>query len=304
MVPRSLSLIFLFPFSLLSLPVWAIELAPWSLPSATLGTNRTVRVWLPPGYDAEPRRRFPVVYLHDGQNVFSSAGTNCCFGWGSWEVDRAVERLAAAGRMQPVILVGVDNTRLRLPEYRGPTANPTNDAAFHAYRRFLVEELKPAVDARFRTRRGPEDTALIGSSLGGICSVAIAWEHPDVFGKAASLSGAFWIADRHFLTHTLQPAPRRKPLRLYLDSGVRSFRGGDDDSANTEAVAHILRRLGWRDGHDLLRVTDHGYTTEAQLAATGLRRDKWAEALTSQHNEFYWRERIGNALVFLFPAKR
>src|SRR5687767_9494165 len=90
--------------------------------SRYLGTNRTVRVRLPASYWRDAAQRYPVIYLHDGENVFASAGTNCCFGWGSWEIDKAAARLAAEGRVREVILVGVDNSRVRYQEYRGPTA--------------------------------------------------------------------------------------------------------------------------------------------------------------------------------------
>src|SRR5882762_4017692 len=86
--------------------------------SQFLGGSRTVRVYLPPSYDADSKRRYPVLYLHDGQNVFSSGGANCCFGWGSWDLDKTAETLCAAGRMGEIIMVGVDNSRSRYKEYR------------------------------------------------------------------------------------------------------------------------------------------------------------------------------------------
>ena len=82
-----------------------------SIPSKYLGGSRTVHIYLPPSYEQSPRRRYPVLYLHDGQNVFSSAGTNCCFGWGSWELDKTVDALSAAKQMQEIIMVAVDNSR-------------------------------------------------------------------------------------------------------------------------------------------------------------------------------------------------
>src|ERR1043165_6916644 len=87
--------------------------------SRYLGADRTVRIYLPPSYESKPRRRYPVLYLHDGQNVFSSAGSNCCFGWGSWELDKTVDELCAVGRMREIIMVAVDHSRSRYKEYRG-----------------------------------------------------------------------------------------------------------------------------------------------------------------------------------------
>ncbi len=278
--------------------------------SKHLGTNRTVRIHLPPSYDREPRRRYPVLYLHDGQNVFSAAGPNCCFGWGSWELDRIADSLAASSRMQEIILVAVDNGRVRYSEYRGPiysNARPVKSESpsrFENYAQFLIKELKPRIDREYRTRPAAANTAVMGSSLGGICSLALAWEHPKVFGAAASLSGSYQIEKRNFLEQALRPyQSKRKPLRLYLDSGAIDYTGDDDGRKHTEAVAAELRRIGWKDGANLLHFVDAQPMTEAEMENAGLRRDKWHEARTSQHNEFYWRQRSWRALEFLFPPK-
>jgi hypothetical protein len=116
------------------------------------------------------------------------------------------------------------------------------------------------------------------------------------------MSGAFQVERTNWLASVLRPyrgAP--KPVRLYVDSGVCDFTGGDDGRATTGLVVAELRRIGWRDGVDLQPFTDERPLDEAGLARAGLRRDKWAEAGRSQHNEFYWRQRAWRALVFLFP---
>src|SRR5271165_4726721 len=84
--------------------------------SRFLSGNRTVRIYLPPSYQQELNRRYPVLYLHDGQNVFSFAGTNIAFGWGSWELDKTADELSRSGKMQELILVGVDNSPARFEE--------------------------------------------------------------------------------------------------------------------------------------------------------------------------------------------
>lgn len=264
--------------------------------------ERTVRVYLCPSYAKEPQRRYPVLYLHDGQNVFSSAGTNIAFGWGNWGLDETVDQLCAAGKMQEVILVAVDNSPARYAEYCGAAhgTNTNENTAFENYAAFLIQELKPKIDAQYRTRPGPADTGVMGSSMGGICSVALAWRHPEVFGRAASLSGAFQ-AETNFVKDILRPYQGKpKPARFYLDSGVVDFMGGDDGRKQTEAVVAELRRIGW--GNELKHYVDAQPLTLPELEKTGLRRDKWAEAQTSQHNEFYWRLRSWRALTFLFPA--
>ena len=283
--------------------------------SRFFGTKRTVRIYLPPSYAANARRRYPVLYLHDGQNVFSAAGTNCCFGWGSWEIDKTVDRLVSSKRMREAILIAIDNSRFRYQEYRGPAyeysdeelsalknkpSGANDNSRFDSYASFLIEELKPAIDGEYRTLKRPRDTGLMGSSLGGICSLAIAWDHPEVFGLAASLSGAFQVERTNFIRHVLGTyRGKPKPLRIYLDSGVVDFSGGDDGQKHTARVASELRRIGWKNG--LLHFVDATPLDDVELERNGLRQDKWAEARTSQHNEFYWRIRVWRALTFLFP---
>lgn len=272
--------------------------------SAILGTSRTVRIYLPSSYAEASSRRYPVLYLHDGQNVFSFAGTNVAFGWGSWELDRTADQLSSEGRMREIIMIGIDNSPARLSEYSGRVRNPAaggERTPFEKYAAFLGQELKPQIDRELRTLPDPANTATMGSSMGGICSIALAWEHPEVFGAAASLSGAFLIDGTNFLHTVLRPyGGSSKPLRLYLDSGAADFLGGDDGHALTEAVIAQFRRIGW--SADLLGYFDAQPLALEELKRTGLRQDKWAEAQRSQHNEFYWRVRVWRPLTYLFPA--
>lgn len=280
---------------------------------------RTVRVYLPPSYETEPDRRYPVLYLHDGQNVFSTAGLDCCFGWGNWEMDLTANRLVDEGRMQEIIMVAVDNSRSRYREYRGrlhaestpgkrasrSSASPAPDnLRFDAYANFLIKELKPRIDREYRTLKTPAYTGVMGSSMGGISSLSLAWEYPKTFGLAASLSGAFQLERTNFLRQVLRVYEgKRKPIRIYLDSGVIDYTGDDDGRKHTDAVAAELRRIGWEEGRHLMHFTDLNPVTENEMERLGLRRHKWGEAHVSQHNEFYWRLRAWRALTFLFPVE-
>jgi predicted alpha/beta superfamily hydrolase len=272
--------------------------------STNLAAARTVRIWLPPGYEASGSNRFPVLYLHDGQNVFSSAGPGVAFGWGPWNIDKTAEKLIAEGRMRPTIMVAVDNSPKRFDEYAGPRTNSAARAPFDAYSRFLIDELKPAIDREFRTLPGPKDTAVLGSSMGGLCSVVLAWERPDVFGGAAGLSSSFWVEKRHFLENVLGTySGPKKPVRFYLDSGVKAGRS-DDGRKDTADVAERLKALRYVDGVDLKTFVDDHFFTEAEMAALGYAPDKQKEAGRAQHNEFYWRQRVWRALEFLLPRER
>jgi enterochelin esterase-like enzyme len=177
--------------TLWTLPFWpiaaeaTIELPPLVMPG--LGRSRRARVWLPPGYDGTDLR-FPVLYLHDGQNLAGADAPH-----GGWAVDQALADQPHA------ILVGIDHGGDR----RVTELNPWSNARFGAgegrdYLRFVVEMVKPMVDARFRTRPEAAQTAIGGSSLGGLVSLAALHFHPAVFGAALVLSPAYWIAPEVF----------------------------------------------------------------------------------------------------------
>jgi enterochelin esterase-like enzyme len=137
--------------------------------------------------------------------------------------------------------------------------------------------------------------------MGGLCSLVLAWDHPKIFGSAASLSGAFMVERSSFLEEVLKNyRGPPKPFRVYLDSGLVGSMGGDDGYPLTRQVAAELRRIGWT-ARDLRWFVDRKTLTRAELEKSGLRRDKWAEAQANQHNEFYWRRRSWRALTFLFP---
>jgi enterochelin esterase-like enzyme len=175
----------------------------------------------------------------------------------------------------------------------------TTNTAFDNYEAYLITELKPRIDREYRTLPEASHTAVMGSSLGGLSSLVLAWDHPEIFGGAASLSGAFQVEQTNFLNDVLksfQGPP--KPVRVYLDSGVTDFMGGDDNASLTKQVAAELRRIGWT--NNLESFVDEKPLTAADLEKSGLRHDKWAEAQRSQHNEFYWRLRSWRALTFLF----
>ena len=271
--------------------------------SDILQTNRLIRIYLPPDYADDKTTRYPVLYVHDGQNAFSTSGPHAAFGWGSWDLDKTADRLISEKKMQSIIIVAVDCSASRYREYRGPIPAGTDNRAYERYARFLLEELKPRIDRDYRTKTGPGHTGLLGSSMGGICSLALAWEHPEKFGMAASLSGAFQVEKQHFLNSVLgSPKAKKKPIRIYLDSGTSDYTGGDDGRKQSEAVAGELKRLGWTPDEDLLHFVDQPLSAR-ELEPFDLPPDKFKEAQRSQHNELYWRLRAWRPLTFLFPPE-
>jgi predicted alpha/beta superfamily hydrolase len=269
-----------------------------------LGKPRKIHIYLPPSYDADSKRRFPVLYVQDGQNAFSTAGAHAAFGWGNWELDKTADRLIAEKKIDEIIMVAIDCSNERYKEYRGPKGwTKSADAElYERYERFLIEELKPKIDREYRTKSKAADTGTLGSSMGGVVNMALGWDHPEVFGKIASFSGAFQVESRAFIRNVLAPYQgKKKRLKIYLDSGRIDYTGGDDGLKDTTAVAEELKRIGWK--KDLLHVIDEPLSEE-QLAPLNLNDGKFKEALKSQHNELYWRLRAWRALEFLFPAQK
>ncbi len=272
-----------------------------NLHSEVLQTNRFIRIYVPPGYGEQKTIRYPVLYVHDGQNALSTVGPHVAFGWGNWALDTTTDRLISEKKIRPIIIVAIDCGPSRYREYRGPVAAGTDNRAYERYAEFLIRELKPKIDREYLTLTNAAYTGVLGSSMGGICSLALAWEHPQVFGLAASLSGAFQVERQHFLEHVLRsPIARKKNIRIYLDSGTCDHTGGDDGLKQTEAVSSALGNLGWKQGNDLLHYIDKPLTAQ-ELAPFHLPADKLNEAQRSQHNELYWRLRAWRALSFLFP---
>lgn len=256
--------------------------------SAFLGPTRNVEIWLPPGYDDDRSTRYPVLYMHDGQNLFDPRIANTGVDWG---VDEAVVRLVDRGIIPPVIVVGVWSSTSRGPEYSPWRAAPD-------YARFLLEELMPRVNAAFRTRTGPANTAVMGSSMGGLLSFFLVTHHPDVFGACGCLSSHFPLSEavvaQYFRDGATSAAPDTTPyiLRdiangLRVPSGTRYWfdygtLGLDSTYAPTQtAVRTWLLSLGLSEGKDFEMRRYEGAT----------------------HTEASWRARLEDPLTYLFGRR-
>ena len=210
---------------------------------------RALLVWLPPGYADHPELRCPVLYMHDGQNLFDAA---TAFGGSEWRVDETCDRLVRAGAIPPLIVVGIENTRDRVAEY-----TPTPDeklprggrAAAHAT--MLLDEVKPFVDARYRTLPERDHTFVGGSSLGGLVSLWLVHEHADRFAGAAALSPALqW--DHEWMRREWERAPLelpKLPIRLWLDMGTRE---GEPWIESLRAFATTLDHTGLTRDRDFI----------------------------------------------------
>jgi predicted alpha/beta superfamily hydrolase len=231
--------------------------------SPQLENERDIFVYLPPSYHTSARR-YPVVYMQDGQNLFD---TVLSFG-DDWRVDETMERLSPVG--VEAIVVGVPHMGVqRCNEY-----SPFDDGCGDAYLAFLTDTLKPLVDGALRTLPGREHTGVLGSSMGGLISLYAALRRPDVFGFVGVMSPSLWYARRGIfeVAHIVPPAP----LRIYLDVGTAE-RGAMVSDARL--MRQLLQRKGYRLGESLTYV----------------------EAEGAPHSEAAWGERLPDALRFLLP---
>jgi predicted alpha/beta superfamily hydrolase len=246
--------------------------------SQFLADPRDLVVCVPPRYDEEPDRSYPVLYLHDGQNLFE--GATAFVPGQDWHVNDTAEALITAGAIEPLIIVGIYNTgKHRIDEYT-PTRDRRHGAGGEAgsYGRMLTEELKPFIDTTYRTLPDPSNTGLGGSSLGGLVTLYLGLLHPDVYGKLAVLSPSVWWDDGVILklVRMTDPKPR---LRIWLDIGTGE---GGKTVRDARALRDELVKAGWALGADLM----------------------YAEIPDAGHNEAAWAERVGPFLQYLYPSKR
>jgi enterochelin esterase-like enzyme len=265
----------------------------------------TVWVWLPPGYEEAKGKRFPVLYMHDGQNLFDRKLT----GYNQeWQIDEAISRMVRQGDLRSWIVVGVQSPKSRyralFPQKMLPLlpadfqkrvmdidiGEPRIALAGDAYLKFIVETVKPRVDREFRTLKGAEDTAVMGSSMGGLMAFYAMAEYPEVFGQAAcvSMHVALAMSTEKGLDHAKAAdhsaeafrkylsGSKMKPgtNRLYIDHGTGTLDGSYGPYSS--ALLPVLDAAGWR-GRDLMFRTYAG----------------------AEHNETAWAQRVDIPLAFL-----
>jgi len=249
--------------------------------SKILGNHRDVLVYLPRGYSRFSRRRYPVLYLQDGQNVFDAATS---FAGVEWGVDETAQRLIRRNLIEPLIIVAVANmTDDRIHEY-APTPGVIDSKAkrkkhskglARKYGRFLTEELRPYIDKKYRTKPEAEFTGLGGSSLGALLTLSVGLWFPNVFTRLIVMSPSVWWDDC-VIYKMVEELDKKPPLKIWLDTGTRE--------PGWERVRTLLDSLiekGWRLGEDLI----------------------YAEIEGGDHSEGAWAARVDPALRFLFPAK-
>lgn len=236
---------------------------------------RNVLVYLPPGYN-EGTAQHPVLYLHDGQNLFDAATS---FAGEEWGVDETAQQLIQQGVIEPLIIVGIYNTGAhRIDEYT-PTADARqgHGGQADAYGRFIVEELKPYIDRNYRTRSEPTYTGLGGSSLGGLVTLYLGLKYPTVFSRLLVMSPSVWW-DQGVILRVVQALRAKPSTRIWLDIGTKE---GKFTPGHVRTLRDLLIAQGWRLGDDL----------------------KFLQVRGGQHTERDWGKRVEPALRFLFPKQ-
>ncbi|HVR81218.1 MAG TPA: alpha/beta hydrolase-fold protein [Luteimonas sp.] len=247
---------------------------------------RNVDVWLPPGYAEHPQKRYPVLYMHDGQNLFDPKLSYTGVDWG---IDETMTRLIAEAKVREAIIVGIWNTPRRFAEYMpqkavttpyvetgvGLPPIPRNTVISNDYLKFLVTELKPFIDATYRTLPDRDNTFVMGSSMGGLISLYAIAEYPEVFGGAAGVSTHWPAGDGIVIDWLAHHLPDRRTHRIYYDHGTATL-----DAAYLpfqQRMDAVMRAGGYVEGRNWVT-----------------RRFEGAE-----HNERAWRERVDVPLEFL-----
>ena len=247
-------------------------------PSLYLPDPRDLIVYLPPGYDHHPERTYPVLYLHDGQNLFD--GRTSFVPGRTWQVREHADEAIEAGEVEPLVIVGIYNTGdRRLAEYTWERDWKMGGGEADEYGLMVTRELMPWVATHYRVRTEREHTGVGGSSLGALVSLFMGLRHAEVFGKIAALSPSVWWNHKSILGYLNERAPQiwERP-KLWLDVGDGE---GYRTLKDAEKLNRRLKANGWNPGQTLHFERVHGGT----------------------HDEASWANRVRPMLRFLFPAR-
>ena len=243
--------------------------------SQILATDRDIAVYLPPGYDAHPAERYPVLYMQDEQALFGDSVSP--YSNKGWEADRTAQALIAQGRIRPLIIVGIANGgETRIDDYTQTFSEQLKKGGkADLYGRMLVEEVKPFIDSHYRTI--PGDAGLGGSSLGGLVTMYLGLKYPAVFDRLAVVSPSVWWGDRQILKDVAS-IPARTPARIWVDIGTDEGKQPEIAVNDARMLRDALIAKGWKLDGDLAYFEDRG----------------------AKHSEGPWARRFGPILEFLY----
>lgn len=238
---------------------------PLAMPG--LERKRQLRLYLPPGY-ATSNKRYPVLYMHDGQNLFDNATAYA----GEWKVDETLDALAREGRLE-MIVVGIDNGQdKRMTELNAWDNERIGKGEGREYTDFIVKTVKPMIDRQYRTLPGREHTAIMGSSMGGLASHYAMVQYPQIFSKAGVFSPAYWTAQPSFDFVAAKPVP--KDARVFLLMGEKE---GPQMNADVKRMAEVVKKTGHPAANTVLKIVPG-----------------------AEHNEAFWAGELREALLWMF----
>jgi enterochelin esterase-like enzyme len=249
--------------------------------SHLLPGQRELTVYLPPGYESEPNQQFPVMLLHDAQNVFRA---ETAFVPGQyWRVGETADELIGAQKLQQIVLVGINHGGDRRIDEFTPSRNPENNYGGQAnlYGRMLVEEVLPFIRHQYRVLPTARNTGLGGSSLGGLVSIYLGIQYPDVFGRLAVMSPSVWW-DYRMILRKIVSLTHRHRTKMWLDVGMKEGSNPKATLRDVRLLRDVLLHKGWKSGANLYYYEDpDGF-----------------------HDEAAWARRTPHMLQFLFPGKK
>lgn len=247
--------------------------------SVHLGGRKTLVIYLPPGYRRDTRRKYPVLYLHDGQNVFD--GRTSYVPGQHWRMKESADSLLEQRRIEPLMIVAIYHAgEHRLYEYTPTRTRKLDGGGAAAHGRMLVEELIPWLARRYRTSPLARHTALGGSSLGGLATLYLGLTYPSVFGRLAVMSPSVWW-DHRVILRILQGFQHHRRPKIYLDVGTEEGSTPFGSIRDVRLLKAMLVGKGWREGRSLRYVEEAG----------------------AGHNEKAWASRTPGMLEFLFPRR-
>jgi len=231
---------------------------------------RDIIVWLPPGYKSDTAKYYPVLYMHDGQNIIDPKTASFQI---DWQLDENADTLIRNGLIEPIIIVGIYNTTDRKFEYDESTLG-------EAYMNFIIDSLKPFIDRNYRTKFDRKNTVNGGASLGGLISFILVWEHPEVFSKAICFSPAFKIDNYDFVDNIASYKGKKKEIKIYINNGDNEL-----DSELQPGVDEMIDAL-----------TSQGFVEEKDFY--------FFKAKKSLHGERDWAKNVWRALINLFGTEK
>jgi len=230
--------------------------------SPQLRNSRDIIVWLPPSYNVNHQKKYPTLYLHDGQNVFDP--TTSYLGI-DWQLDETVTKLIEAGKMDEIIMIGIYCTDDRRAEY-----SPMQKGK--KYSQFLIETVKPFIDSKYRTKADASHTAVMGSSMGGLISFHLAWKYPDIFSMAGCLSPAFLVDNNEIIKRVIN-SQESKNSKIAILNGTVGL-----EAELQPAITEMIKVLKNKDYNDLIYKIFDG----------------------AEHNEAAWAKQVEIPLLYFF----